>query len=328
MNIVSSVALGTVDPPNIFTAEELKAWRKPRTFRLICDLLGPWVQIALSLALIALWNNPVSWIIAFFLIGGAQHAINLITHECGHRLIFPENQCFNDFLGTWIYGGAGALPFRFYVDRHWDHHQYVSTEDDTKEMYKRDFSHWHIVKELFLGISGYDYFFQVWSVLLRHKTKLAEDKQKKTYVTDFAAVILVQFMIFLLFMLWGFWQYLFLWLLPLTTVGTLFAKLRSAVEHHPLPSECSHGPYFQGTEFPLYRTVRATLFERLFLCRINFNYHIEHHLWPAVSYQNLPKVHERLYTYKNLPEPPGYLKVLQELWLQKTNFLDDRDYLH
>jgi len=318
MKIVSSVALGTLEPPKIFTAEELEAWNKPSVIRLICDLLGPWAQIAVSLVLVAAWNHPVAWIIAFLLIGGAQHALGLITHECGHRLIFPENRRLNDFLGTWIYGGASALPFRFYVDRHWDHHKLVSTEDDTKKLYRRNFSHWNIVKEILLGVSGYDYFYQVSSVLFRHKNELDKNDKKPTYVAEFAAVIFVQFAIFILFLaLWGFWQYVFLWLLPLVTVASLFAKLRSAVEHQPLPSEYGHGNYLFGTELPVYRTVRARWYERLFLCRINFCYHIEHHLWPKVSYQKLPKVHERLFKHKKLPEPPGYFGVLKELWLQK-----------
>jgi SAM-dependent methyltransferase len=34
--------------------------------------------------------------------------------------------------------------------------------------------------------------------------------------------------------------------------------------------------------------------ERLFLCKINFGYHVEHHLWPQINYQFLPLVHDRM----------------------------------
>lgn len=315
MKIPSSVHFPFGAGKRILTESELQMWHTPRIGKLIFDLLGPWVQIGASFALVALWDSPIAWIAAFLLIGGAQHGINLITHEFGHALIIPHSKRLNDFLGTWIYGAAGGLPFRFYRDRHWDHHRFVSTDDDTKKLYRRDYTGWHLLREFILGMSGYDYAFQVLSVLKRHKKKLDGGEHHKTYVLDFLIVIFVQLVIFGLFLYFGgFWHYLFLWLLPLVTVSSLCSKLRSSAEHLPLFAEDVGGTFYRGTESPMYRSVRPALWEHLFLTRVNFHYHWEHHLWPTISYQHLQKAHVRLFEELEISESPTYTDVLLALW--------------
>ncbi|MBM3272756.1 hypothetical protein FJY94_05835 [Candidatus Kaiserbacteria bacterium] len=316
MHIPSSIDLGSVEKPPIFTPEELAAWRHPRTLPLILDLLGPWVQIGLAIAAVVVWNHPLVWVAAFFVIGGAQHGLSLITHEFAHGLIVPKNKRLNRFLGTWVFGGASGLPFRFYIDRHWEHHLYVSTDDDTKLMYRRDYKGWHIVREALLALSGYDYLYQVGSVMWRHKEKAGVEKERKTYWSDFAATILVQLMILVSFLVTlGPVHYFFLWFFPIISSSVFFAKIRSSVEHRPLGDEVGEGTtYFLGTSLPVFRSVNATWWEKYFVTRINFHYHIIHHLWPTISYQYLPEAHRRLTAHMHLPEPPGYLRVLVELY--------------
>ena len=50
------------------------------------------------------------------------------------------------------------------------------------------------------------------------------------------------------------------------------------------------------------RSVRATWLERLFLSKINFHFHGEHHLWPWISYQHLPAVNAKLWEGRELGE--------------------------
>ena len=52
--------------------------------------------------------------------------------------------------------------------------------------------------------------------------------------------------------------------------------------------------YFGGTAGSFVRSVRASWWERLLVCKINFGFHAEHHLWPQVSYQYLPVLRQRL----------------------------------
>ena len=92
--------------------------------------------------------------------------------------------------------------------------------------------------------------------------------------------------------------YFILWLWPMLTVSFLFAKIRALVEHQPprtgMP-ETPETPYFMNTPGPMLRSVNASWIERIFLSKINFHYHAEHHLWPWISYQYLPEIKSRIW---------------------------------
>ena len=92
--------------------------------------------------------------------------------------------------------------------------------------------------------------------------------------------------------------YFVLWLWPMFTLTFLFAKIRALVEHQPARngmSEAEETPYFLNTPGPMLRSVKASWIERLFLSKINFHYHAEHHLWPWISYQYLPEINSRIW---------------------------------
>ena len=65
----------------------------------------------------------------------------------------------------------------------------------------------------------------------------------------------------------------------------LFNRFRWISEH----------PY-DGSADVGYRTchVQGSLLERIFIAPLNVNYHIAHHLFPAVPLYNFPKLHQRL----------------------------------
>jgi fatty acid desaturase len=96
-------------------------------------------------------------------------------------------------------------------------------------------------------------------------------------------------------------------------LATLYGKLRSVVEHTPYRHEWRDdpvSPYFRHTPEPVVRSVVPTRIERLFLTRVNFNYHREHHLWPALSYQYLPVAYHRVRQHLNEPVARGYVVAL------------------
>jgi fatty acid desaturase len=84
---------------------------------------------------------------------------------------------------------------------------------------------------------------------------------------------------------WG-WHYLVLWVVPLVTVLQAILRLRAI---------CEHGA---TTDFysPLTaaRTTLAGPVARFFLFPHHVNYHVEHHLYPAVPHYHLPELHEAL----------------------------------
>ena len=88
---------------------------------------------------------------------------------------------------------------------------------------------------------------------------------------------------------WAGWlkNYLVLWALPAFTLYQAILRLRAV---------CEHGAP-AGTSSPLTaaRTnIRLPLLARLYLFPHNVNYHIEHHLYPAVPHYHLPAMHAEL----------------------------------
>lgn len=132
----------------------------------------------------------------------------------------------------------------------------------------------------------------------RKKEVTVEKPSRRTgsFSGDLVLLAVSQIVLLALFSLVDWRLYVALWLVPLTTFSQLFSKLRSAAEHHPLDSEVpvEHGPYFKGTSTPYLRSLEATPIECLFLSRLNFHYHAEHHLWPQICYQYLPTISHRL----------------------------------
>jgi len=295
----------------LITPEEMRRWRQPSGLRLAVDLIGPWVQIGAAIAVSALLPHPLVLVLAFLVIAGALHGVTCITHEFAHRLVFSDRPRVNDLVGRWLFAAPGALPFQLYRRRHFEHHRFVGTAADTKKLYQRDFAGWRMAREVVLGAVGIDYLWQVITVVGRKSE--GDPEGLGPFVRDVLPVAVAQALIAALFIWrWDFVHYLVLWPWPLMG-ATLFGKLRSAVEHTPFRREWRNdqaSPYFRHTPEPVVRSVVPTRLERLFLTKVNFSYHREHHLWPALSYQYLPLAYHRVRQHLNEPVARGYLVEL------------------
>ena len=228
-------------------------------------------------------------------------------------------------IGAWLFAGPSGLAFDLYRHRHFTHHRLYSTADDTKTLYKRDYTGARLALECLRSLSGLDYIQQVVNVVRRHGRD-KRDTGVRPVALPRALVPLVgsQFVIAVVLCLIDPVVYVTLWAVPLLTLTQLFSKLRSSVEHLPLNCESGEDPngkYYKGTSGPFARSVRASLPERLFLSKVNFCYHNEHHLWPQVSYQHLPELRRRLIEHerenadrKNLSREATYLSTLGKFW--------------
>lgn len=305
---------------------ELLAWSKPELVRLIIDLSGVWVQIAAGVLLWGYYPSVLSFFIAWLLIGGAQHGCGLIAHEGAHHLIFPGRAKLNDFIARWGFAAPTGLPFSTYRSRHLAHHRLVGTVDDTKVLYQREFSGLNMLVEILKSLFGVDYFRQVRDVLFNVTEKSnAYGDRSPDLVRDLVSIVTANSVIFIAFALFDWKLYFICWALPLITTSMLWSKFRSVVEHHPM-----HGgnvrydgrKYFMDVEYPTLRSVRARLVERMIFSKINFHFHAEHHLWPNVSYQHLPKIHARMtdegvWGAGGLELGRSYFGTLRSIWRNK-----------
>lgn len=289
-----------------FSPAERDAFRTPRVAGMIRDLSLIWLQAVAGIALFVLHPGVGTYLVTLVLVGGAQHGMGMVAHECAHRLLLPRSRRLNDWLGAWLFASPVLLPYGVYRQRHLAHHQLVSTDDDTKTIYRRDIRGWRFLLEAARSLSARDFVHQSIEAVRRGRQR-GPGTDPAAFAArlrgDLRRIVVVQGLLFAALSATVRWRglpvgYLLLWALPLMTMSFWFSKLRSIVEHQPLAADArpdAASPYFKGTPTPTLRSVRPVLPERLVLSKINFHFHAEHHLWPWVSYQHLPAVSARLW---------------------------------
>jgi fatty acid desaturase/2-polyprenyl-3-methyl-5-hydroxy-6-metoxy-1,4-benzoquinol methylase len=291
---------------DVLTTEEIRLYRQPAAWREAMDFGLVWVQILAGVALFAWSPGILTYVVAALLIAGGQHGLGLVAHEFIHYNVVPGNRRLNDFLGTWFFAAPGGLPFTLFRHRHFLHHRHYSTDLDTKTSYRRDIRGMRLWLEVLKKLTMFEYFSHVFAVL-RHmrKESKAPAASGPSLIAVLPPVIVAQAAIFAALYPIHPLAYFFLWLAPLLTLQMLFLNFRAITEHQPplaLGGDLK-SPYFLGTRDAFVRTVGTNLFDRLFLCKINFGYHVEHHLWPQINYQFLPAVHRKLVERKLFSNP-------------------------
>lgn len=319
----------SIPPPSItalrrglLTGPEIRAWRNPDPWRIATDLSLIWLQALGGLALFLVYPGALTYITAFLLIGGAQHGMSLVMHEASHYSIVPRNRKLNDWIGAYLFSLPVGIPLPLYRHRHFVHHRMYSTESDPKTSYKRDVRGYRLMNEILRSISGLEYVTHALAVFARDREDAEQGESAPRAHEILMPLIVVQIIIFGLFCLVNPWLYLTLWLAPNVSAHNLFDKLRALMEHQPLPDITGvdpDGPYYRGTEGPFVRSVNASLLERLFISKINFGFHAEHHVWPSLSYQYLPLARERLVAANVFDDPrfaieKTFLSSVAKMW--------------
>jgi fatty acid desaturase len=92
------------------------------------------------------------------------------------------------------------------------------------------------------------------------------------------------------------------WVVAFFTPMPLFVRIRSIAEHGCVPRVAD---VLRNT-----RSTRAGLLLRLTVAPNGVNYHLEHHLVPAIPYYRLRDAHRVLAERQLVPESPSYREVL------------------
>lgn len=307
----------------LITAEEMRALTRPSGWRVARDLTLIWVQVVAAGALYVLHPAWWTYVGAFVLVAGGQHGLALATHEFAHYLVWPTKRQANDVLGAWLFGAPVGIPLAIFRHRHFEHHRTFSTDDDPKTTYRHSVRGLQLFREVVRSLTGWEFVQHARLARARHVHDAATGKPGPSLAGAVPALLGAQATLALLLTLAGGpWLYVTLWLLPLITLAQLLQTLRAIVEHRPLEERMNAAPgsgYYGGTTGPFVRSVRASWWERLLVCKLNFGFHAEHHLWPQVSYQHLPVVRERLEAAGAFDADPfdredTYGSALYKLW--------------
>ena len=233
-----------------------------------------WLAVAL--------HNPVTYVVAFVLMGRAHAQFASLMHESAHRLLFATKSI-NDFVGRWLLGYPSFVNTDAYRFVHMAHHreEFGPNEPDiplyanypiTTQSFRRK-----LVRDLF-GITG---------------TRLMRDQFAALYKGDARSrntqlkILSVQALILAVFVAIGHpFLYFFLWLLPFLTVWRLINRLRSIAEHGGLRADTDRRITTHS--------VRQSIVARFMLVPYNIGWHLAHHVDAGIPFRTLPEYHREL----------------------------------
>src|ERR1700737_3621314 len=136
-----------VDPKTVFSPEEWRRLTSRSSLRGMWLVVHAWGTIAAAVALVTLWPNPLTWLIAVTVVGARQLGLAILMHEAAHGGLHA-NRANNEWVGQWVcavpVGAALASNRSYYLQ----HHKFTQQPEDpdlllsapfpiTKESYYR-----------------------------------------------------------------------------------------------------------------------------------------------------------------------------------------------
>lgn len=235
--------------------------------------------------------HPILVIFIIPVLGVYIYKITIVMHDCAHNTLF-RGKAANHLFGT-IGGYFLGSDFEAFTANHFAHHRNYGVDGDPQgadylnlQGKGRHEILWHLLRPLI----GYN-LFKLWQFAPElpdgdtPKPSTPAAPPRRASRTKFVAgVLVVQGTIALLATGFGAAPYLVvLYPLSAATFALFLSQLRGFAEHvadEGQPEESS------------VRTHLPNLFDRFFFYHLNFNYHVEHHLYPYVPSCHLSEVHD------------------------------------
>ena len=310
------------DASEYLSPEEQKMLLTKSDVKGILTILFVWTVIALSFALVSIYPNVVTVVIALLLLGGQQLACSVIMHDTSHKSLF-QTRWMNEFFGRWFGGYPVLNDMIRYRSYHIKHHVYTGLENDPDINLTTGYPAGmkSLVRKVFRDLSGLTGIKTTVALCMMHLGYLEYDQgnnpQKidqsgrswqaffKTAIQNLGGPIVSNLVLFGILSTVNPWLYL-LWIGAYLTTFQLFIRIRSIAEHSMVSER--ENPVVNT------RTTYANWIERLFFAPLNVNYHLEHHMLMGVPCYNLPKMHRLIKErgfYQKGTLASGYWEILK-----------------
>lgn len=297
---------GNAQARRVLSAQELAPLTQLSAAQSIFGIAKTLGLIAAAVALAVLtWPSP--WmILSVCILATTHHALFILAHEAAHYRLFA-NRALNEAVGRFL-GMAGGVSMCTYRVTHRLHHNHLYTADDPDTAihggYPRGKAYlWKKLGQDILGLNAWKtfaYFFG--SPAINADTNQEIRPLDDTSPQLRAAARSDRWMVLafhvgapLLALALGGWQvllmYAVLWMLPLVTVLQPILRVRAICEHgavEDLSSPLTAARSNRSSGSALNWLGRVVLFPH------HVNYHLEHHLYPAVPHYHLPRLHRLL----------------------------------
>jgi fatty acid desaturase len=307
-------AVARIDPKTIFTAEEWRHLTSRSSWRGMWLVAHAWGTIAAGIALVTLWPNPLTWLIAVMIVGTRQLGLAILMHEAAHGGLHA-NRTINEFVGQWLCAvpvGADLSSYRAY---HLQHHKFTQQPEDPDLALSAPFpiSKVSYRRKAIRDLTGQTFVKQRLPLLLAlfRPAETDADVSHESFVSagreKTLRFLVVNAVLFALFWLAGagIW-YFGVWLVAMATWLSLVTRIRNIAEH--ACTTTGEDPFSHA------RTTLANPVERLFIAPYWVNYHAEHHLFMYLPCYRLPDAHRMLIDkglIKRMDVRPGYLDVMR-----------------
>ncbi len=242
---------------------------------------GVWIQSVGLLWLVAWWDHPIGWIVAFPLMGRAFARFAILAHEAAHRLLFSNRRA-NDVVGAWLVAYPAFVPIDAYRRGHMAHHkrEFGPAEPDVALYagYPIGADSWRrkLTRDT-LGSSG-------WKNLMLLVRALGSPTARPV------ALRIAGWQVALWLGLWAltgrWWVYPLFWLLPWMTAWRVLNRLRAVAEHG--------GMQESDDRRRTTHHVRQSPTARFWMVPFNTGWHLAHHVDIGVPFARLPEFHREL----------------------------------
>lgn len=274
-----------------FSRDEIVSLLKIDDRRAWATILVNWATIFAAMAMVAAWTNPITIVLALFVIGGRQLGMSIVMHEAAHRTLF-RNRRLNDWAGNWLAAypvWADLMPYRPY---HLRHHAKNWTKDDPDLDLASPFpiTRDSLRRKIWRDLSGQTGWKRFKATLRRDLSMSAGStktkRQNQSAWSALRGVILSNLTLFALLTALGHPALYLLWIGAWLTTYSLAMRIR-AIAEHSMPGDA-------GDPLRNSRTTLVSWWERLLLAPNYVNYHLEHHLLMTVPHYRLPQFHRML----------------------------------
>ena len=271
------------------TRDEIKELLTFHDWRSWCSIAVDWGLIGASFALVAWAPNPLTIVLAIFVIGARQLGLAVLMHEAAHRTLLRDRR-WNDVVGNWICAypiWSDLHPYRPY---HLRHHAKNWTEADPDLPLASPFpvTPASMRRKVIRDLSGQTGWKRL-KATLRRDLGLSQGRSKRNFDAGIEALqggALTNVVLLGLLAAFGHPALYLLWVGAWLTTYSLAMRIRSIAEHAMVPDP--------GDDMNNTRTTLARWWERLLLAPNRVNFHLEHHLVMAMPHYSLPRLHRLL----------------------------------
>ena len=269
--------------------EDIRALLEPRDWKSWLSIAVNWALIGAAFALVAWWPNPLTVLVALFVIGARQLGMAIIMHEAAHRTLF-RNRRLNDWAANWLCAFPVWSDLRPYRPYHLQHHAKTWTSEDPDLGLATPFpiDHASMRRKIWRDLSGQTGW-KRFRATLRRDLGQSRGRVKRNFDAGLDAlhgVVITNAVLLAVLTVLGHPALYLLWVGAWFTTYSLVMRIRSIAEHAMVSDPTD--------DLGNTRTTRASWWERLLIAPNYVNYHLEHHLLMTVPHYNLPRMHRLL----------------------------------